>query len=137
MLGGGARDRKANLKMDLKQIQDLFRATDKGDSQRLCKYIHPEVVLTMVGVEGVDAPFDRPGYFRFLEESIRYREGRNERTEHVPAHVKIEGSTIVVRGFLKIEKNESAEEADEYHPYTDVLKIRDGQIVEYDILYDI
>ena len=42
--------------MDVKQMQDLFRATDDGDAQRLKLYLHPELELTMIGVEGVDAP---------------------------------------------------------------------------------
>jgi ketosteroid isomerase-like protein len=120
--------------MDKKQIEDLFRATDDGDAERLCRYFHPDLVLTMLGVEGVDAPFDRPGYLRFLEESIAYRSGRGEQTEHVPTHVKIGDAMIAIRGLLRIS---SRDEADEYHPYTDLLKLRDGQIVEYNIAYDI
>ncbi len=120
--------------MDLMEIQDLFRATDAADVDRLTRYLHPELVLNMVGVEGVEKPFDRPSYFEFLAESVRYREGRRERTEHLPTHVKIESSVIALRGFLKIT---FPDEPDQYHPYTDLLKLRDGQIIEYNIAYDI
>ena len=120
--------------MDLMQIQEMFRATDAADGKRLCEYLHPDLVLRLVGVEGAEAPFDRPAYFRFLEESNADRRGRNERTEHIPTHVKIGRSVIAVRGFLKIE---IPGEADQYHPFTDLLKLRDDQIVEYDIAYDI
>ena len=120
--------------MDLKQVQDLFRATDDGDRGRLEEYLHPDLVLNMIGVDGVDAPLDRVAYLQFLEDSIAYRSSRQERTEHVPTHVKIAETVIAVRGFLKIE---IAGEADQYHPYTDLLKLRDGQIVEYNIAYDI
>ncbi len=120
--------------MDLMKIQDLFRATDEADADRLMRYLHSELVLNMVGVEGVEKPLDRPTYLAFLAESVRDREGRRERTEHLPTHVKIEGSVIAVRGFLKIT---CPDEPDAYHPYTDLLKLRDGQIVEYNIAYDI
>jgi ketosteroid isomerase-like protein len=120
--------------MDEKQIQDLFVATDDGDSERLRRHLHPELVVTMIGVEGVDAPLDRESYFRFLQESIAHRTARGERTEHVPTHVKIAGDTIAVRGYLRIVRKE---DADEYHPYMDLLKLREGQIVEYNIAFDI
>jgi len=120
--------------MDLSRIQDLFRATDEGDAERLARYLHPELVLNMFGVEGVEKPFDLQGYLDFLAESIRYRKDRGEYTEHVPTHVKIEDSVVAVRGFLKIT---FPDEPDQYHPYTDLLKLRDGQIVEYNIAYDI
>ncbi len=120
--------------MDVKQVQELFVATDDGDFERLARFLHPDLVLHMIGVDGVDAPLDRESYLRFLEESIAYRAGRGERTEHVPAQVRIHENSIVVRGYLRIT---SKDIADEYHPYTDLLKLRDGQIVEYNIAYDI
>lgn len=120
--------------MDEKQVQDLFRATDDGDEERLRRYLHPELELRMIGVEGVEAPLDRSSYLRFLQASIAHRSERGERTEHVPVRVKIAGSTIAVRGYLRIVSKDAA---DAYHPYTDLWKLRDGQIVEYDIAYDI
>lgn len=120
--------------MELKQVQDLFFATDDGDAERLVTYLHPDLVLNMIGVDGVDAPLDRESYFGFLKESIAYREGRGERTEHVPAHVQIDGDTIAVRGYLRIASKEAA---DEYHPYMDLLKLRDGKIVEYNIAFGV
>ena len=122
------------MTMDLKQVQELFFATDDGDAERLVGYLHPELVLNMIGVDGVDAPFDRESYFAFLKESIAYREGRGERTEHVPTHVQIEGETIAVRGYLRIASKEAA---DEYQPYMDLLKLRDGKIVEYNIAFGV
>ena len=115
-------------------MQSLFRATDSGDTEMLIEHLHPELVVNMMGVEGVEKPFDRSDYFAFLEESIEYRSGRGEHTEHVPTHVKIEKAVIAVHGFLKITFPDSP---DEYHPYTDLLKLRDGKIVEYNIAYDI
>ena len=88
----------------------------------------------MIGVEGVAAAFDLAAYLKFLEESIAYRQGRGERTEHVPVRVKIDGSIVAIRGYLRITHRD---EADEYHPYTDLWKLRDGRIVEYNIAYDI
>lgn len=120
--------------MDQKQIQDLFRATDDGDQERLRRYLHGELVLTMIGVEGVDAPLDLEGYLRFLEEGIAYRQSRGERTEHVPTHVKAGAALVAIRGYLRIT---SPDAPDEYHPYTDLWKLRDGQIIEYNIAYGI
>jgi ketosteroid isomerase-like protein len=120
--------------MDVARIQDLFRATDDADADKLRDFLHPELQLTMIGVEGVDEPFDLPGYLRFLAESVAYRDDRGERTEHVPTKIKIDAECIAVRGHLRIT---SASEPDEYHPYFDILKLRDGKIVEYNIAYDI
>jgi ketosteroid isomerase-like protein len=120
--------------MDLMEIQDLFRATDSGDAERLAQYLHPALVLNMIGVEGTEEPLDLPSYLAFLAEAIRDRESRHEHTEHVPTHVKIEETVIAVRGFLKITL---PDEPDQYHPYTDLMRLRDGKIVEYNIAYDI
>jgi hypothetical protein len=120
--------------MTEKEVQELVRATDDGDVECLRRYLHPELELNMIGVEGVDAPLDRETYLGFLGDSITDRSGRGERTEHVPAHVMIDGGTIAIRGYLRIT---TRAEADQYHPYTDLLKLRDGQIVEYNIAYDI
>ena len=120
--------------MDVSQIQDLFRCTDEGETDKLRAYLHPDLELTMIGVEGVDTPFDLSGYLKFLEESIAYRKDRGERTEHVPTKVKIDGDRIAIRGQLRIT---SRDEPDEYHPYFDILELRDDKIVEYDIAYDI
>lgn len=120
--------------MDEKTIQEFFCATDDGDFERLRQHLHPELVVTTIGIEGVDEPFDLPSYLKFLEDNIAYRKDRGERTEHVPTHVKIDGAYIAIRGFLRIT---SPEAADEYHPYTDILKLRDGRIREYNIAYDI
>jgi len=120
--------------LDERQVQDLFRATDDADPERLCRYLHPEIVVTMIGVDGVDAPFDRDGYLRFLADSLAHRRDRGERTEHVPVQVMIGDATIVVRGYLRIISKVAA---DAYHPYTDLWKLRDGRIVEYDIAYGV
>jgi hypothetical protein len=120
--------------MDEKTIQEFFRYTDDADTARLERYLHPELVVSTIGIEGVDQPFDLPSYLKFLEENVAYRSERGERTEHVPTHVKIGGAFIAIRGYLKIT---SPEAADEYHRYTDVLKLQDGKIREYNIAYDI
>ncbi|MBW2423233.1 MAG: hypothetical protein JRG86_03245, partial [Deltaproteobacteria bacterium] len=80
--------------MDERTIQGFFRATDDGDFEVLRKHLHPEVIVTMIGVEGVDAPFDLSSYLKFLEENIAGRQSVGERTEHVPTHVKIDGACI-------------------------------------------
>jgi hypothetical protein len=67
-------------------------------------------------------------------ESVAYRDDRGERIEQVPTQIKIDGECIAVRGHLRIA---SASEPDEYHPYFDTWKLRDGKIVEYNIAYDI
>ena len=121
-------------RMDLLDFQDLFRATDEGNGERLSKYLHADLELNLPGVEGVDEPSDRQGYLAFLTESNRFREQRHERTEHLPTHIKIEGSFVAVRGFLKITL---PAQPDQYHPYTDLLKLHQGQIIEYNIGYDI
>jgi len=120
--------------MDVRQVQDLFRCTDDGDMDGLRAHLHPDLRVTMIGVEGVREPFDLPGYLRFLEQSIAYREGRGERTDHLPTRIKIDGERIAVRGQLRIT---SRGEPDEYHPYFDILELRDGRIIEYRIAYDI
>jgi ketosteroid isomerase-like protein len=120
--------------LDEKQIQDLFRATDEGDAERVSRCLHPDVVVTMIGVDGVDEPFDRAGYLRFLQESIAYRSGRGERTEHIPEKIRIGGTRVAIRGHLRIT---SPDAADDYHPYTDVWNLRDGRIVDYFIAYDL
>ena len=120
--------------MDVKRIQDLFRSTDDVDTDKLRSYLHADLQLTMIGVDGVDAPLDLPGYLNFLGESLAYRKDRGERTEHVPAKIKIDGECIAVRGVLRIT---SAGAPDEYHPYFDIMKLRDGKIAKYDIAYDI
>ncbi len=120
--------------MDVSRIQDLFRCTDDGDADKLRGYLHADLQVTTIGVDGVDEPMDLPGYLRFLEESIAYRKDRGERTEHVPTGVKIDGQCIAVRGSLRIT---SASAPDEYHPYFDILKLREGKIAEYYIAYDI
>jgi len=120
--------------MDEKTIQEFFRATDDVKLDQLRNYLHPELVVSTIGIEGVDAPFDLAGYLKFLEDNIAYRQDRGERTEHVPTHVKIGEAFIAIRGFLLIT---SPGAADEYHPYMDILKLQDGQIREYNIAYDI
>ncbi|MAG29862.1 MAG: hypothetical protein CL908_03090 [Deltaproteobacteria bacterium] len=120
--------------MDVKQLQDLFRATDDGDANKLRNYLHPELILTMIGVEGVDGPLDLPGYLQFLDSSIAYRKERGERTEHVPTKVKIQGDLIAIRGYLRII---SPGEPDAYLPFLDIQKLRDGKIAEYNIAFDI
>jgi hypothetical protein len=52
----------------------------------------------------------------------------------VPTKIKIDGDLIAIRGHLRIT---APGEADEYHPYMDILKLRDGKIAQYDIAYDI
>jgi ketosteroid isomerase-like protein len=115
-------------------IQEFFRVTDAGERERLREYLHPDVQVVLIGVEGVEEPMDRDGYLAFNEENIAFREARGERTEHVPTKQLIEGDYIAMRGYLRIT---SPAEPDEYHPYTDILKLRDGKIVEYNIAYDI
>ncbi len=88
----------------------------------------------MTGVEGIDTPLDLPGYLGFLAESVAYRSGWGERSEDVPTKIKIEGELIAVRGDLRIT---GAGEPDEYSPYLDILKLREGQIAEYNIAFDI
>jgi ketosteroid isomerase-like protein len=119
--------------MDLASVQDLFRRTDDGDFEGLRRYLHPDLRVTMIGVDGVTEPLDLPAYLRFLDEGIAYRKGRGERTEHVPTKVRIDGGCIAVRGHLRIAR---ASGPDEYHPYFDLWKLRDGQIVDYHIVYD-
>ena len=120
--------------MDLQRVQDLFCATDDADADKLRDYLHPDLELTMIGVEGVDEPLDLPGYLAFLADSVAHRSGRGERTEHVPTNVKIEGDRIAVRGHLRIT---CVGAPDEYYPYFDILKLRDGKIIEYNIAFDV
>jgi ketosteroid isomerase-like protein len=120
--------------MDLIQVQQFFRATDSGDADKLRDYLHPNVSVTMLGVDGADAPFRLSAYLQFIADSIVYREDRGERTEHIPTRVKIADDLIAVRGYLRIT---SPGQPDEYHPYTDILKLRDGKIAEYNIAYEI
>jgi ketosteroid isomerase-like protein len=120
--------------MDATQIQEFFRSTDAGEQDELRNYLHADVRVAMIGVEGVDEPFDLGGYLRFLAASIAHRKSRGERTEHLPTRIKIDGDLIAIRGHLKIT---APSQADEYHPYMDILKLRDGKIAEYNIAYDI
>jgi ketosteroid isomerase-like protein len=120
--------------MDERQIQEFFRSTDAGEQDELRNYLHADVRVTLIGVEGVLEPFDLGGYLRFIAESIAHRKSRGERTEHVPTRIKIDGDRIAIRGHLRIT---APGEADEVHPYMDILKLRDGKIAEYDIAYDI
>jgi ketosteroid isomerase-like protein len=120
--------------MDLSQIQELFRVTDAGDSDKLRGYLHPDLSVTMLGVDGVDAPLDLDAYLAFIGAAIADREKRGERTDHIPTQVKIAGPLIAVRGYLRIS---APGMPDAYHPYTDILKLRDGKIAEYNIAYQI
>jgi ketosteroid isomerase-like protein len=120
--------------MNLVQVQHLFRCTDDGDAEGMCRFLHPDLRVTMIGVDGVAEPLDLAAYLRFHGDGIAYRKSRGERTEHVPTGVMIEGARIAIRGYLRITH---PGEPDEYHPYFDIWKLRDGKIVEYNIVYDL
>jgi hypothetical protein len=123
-----------NVLKDVGDIQEFFRVTDDGVTDRLRDYLHPDLRVFTIGIEGVEEPMDREGYLKFTEEMIAFRKSRGERTEHVPTRVLIEESYIAMRGYLRIT---SQSEPDDYHPYMDILKLRDGKILEYNIAYDI
>jgi ketosteroid isomerase-like protein len=119
--------------MDLVSVQDLFRRTDDGDFEGLRRYLHPDLRVTLVGVDGAKEPLDLPAYQRFLEASLAHRRGLGERTEHLPTKVKFDGAFVAIRGQLRIAR---AKGPDEYHPYFDLWRLRDGRIVDYQIVYD-
>ena len=120
--------------MDVSRMQDLFRCTDDGDAAKLREYLHPDLQLTGIGVDGIDGPIDLPSYLKFLAQSIAEHSARGERSEHVPTSIMIEGPYIAVRGQLRITSKTAP---DEYYPYFDILKLRDGKIVEYNIAFGI
>jgi hypothetical protein len=123
-----------NVLKDAGDIQEFFRVTDAGETDRLRDYLHDDVRVVLIGVDGVDEPMGKADYLEFIRESIAHRTSRGERTEHIPTKQLIEDRYVALRGYLRIA---SSLGPDEYHPYMDILKFRDGRIVQYDIAYDI
>ena len=120
--------------MDVKQIQEMFRAEDSGDVDTLRQFLHPDLVVNLIGVEEVDGPLSCDGFLRFLEHVVADRASRGERIEHIPSAVKIEGEFVAIRGLLRTCR---PGEPDDFAPYMDLLKLRDGKIAEYNIAFDI
>ena len=61
---------------DVGDIQEFFRVSDAGETDRLGEYLHPDIRVILIGVEGVDEPMDKDGYLRFIHENVAYRESR-------------------------------------------------------------
>lgn len=120
--------------VDVKQIQEMFRAEDAAEVDTVRQFLHPELVVNLIGVEEVDGPLGRDGFLRFLEHVFADRAGRGERIEHIPSVVKIEGDFVAIRGLLR---TCCPGEPDQFTPYTDILKLRDGRIAEYNIAFGI
>ena len=120
--------------VDVKQIQEMFRAEDAAEVDTVRQFLHPELVVNLIGVEEVDGPLGRDGFLRFLEHVFADRAGRGERIEHIPSVVKIEGDFVAIRGLLR---TCCPGEPEQFTPYTDILKLRDGRIAEYNIAFGI
>jgi len=120
--------------VDVKQIQDMFRAEDSADVGTLRRFLHPDLVVNLIGVEEADSPLDLEGFLRFLEHVVADRASRGERIEHIPSAVKIEGNFVAVRGLLR---TCFPKEPDRFVPYVDILRLKDGRIAEYNIAFGI
>jgi len=120
--------------VDVKQIQEMFRAEDSGDVDTLRQFLHPDLVVNLIGVEEADGSLGRDGFMQFLQHVVADRASRGERIEHIPSAVKVEGDFIAIRGVLRTCR---PGEPDYFTPYMDLLKLRDGKIAEYNIAFDI
>jgi ketosteroid isomerase-like protein len=120
--------------VDVKQIQEMFRAEDSADADTVRQFLHPDLVVNLIGVEEADSPLSRDGFLSFLEHVVADRASRGERIEHIPSIVKIEGDFVAIRGLLR---TCYPGEPDQFVPYMDILKLRDGRIAEYNIAFGI
>ena len=120
--------------MDVKQIQEMFRAEDSADVDTLREFLHPDLVVNLIGVEEAHSSLSRDGFMQFLQHVVADRASRGERIEHIPSAVKIEGDFVAIRGLLRTFR---PGEPDDFAPYMDLLKLRDGRIAEYNIAFDI
>ena len=118
--------------MDVESFQDMFRVLDQVDGSSLRNdYLHPDMVVNVLGVEGLDAPLTRDQFISFLHESKNYRDERGESFAHIPSLVKVQGNMAFVDGLLLLTYPEAV---DEYQKYTDFFKLQDDRIIEYNLV---
>jgi hypothetical protein len=86
--------------MDLRRVQDDFRATGDADPDKHRDCLHRDLQILVIGLEGADAPLNLHGYLSFLAGLLGYREGCGGRTVQVPVKVNIERESTGVRGHL-------------------------------------
>ena len=113
--------------MDTKYFQDYFLALDSLQTQELCeKYLHEELLVFVIGVEGVDSPLNREQFLELVETG----HSKSQSVLHIPGIIKFEGALAFVDGYLK---TSVAGQPDHYGKFTDYFKFADGKIVEYNI----
>ena len=113
--------------MDEAFFQEYFRVLDSLEMDALNdRYLHPNLTVYIIGVEGVDEPLNRE---QFLE-VVKAGNSGGQAVLHIPGIVKSQGNLAFVDGYLKISRLGSA---DNYDKFTDYFKFRDGKIYEYNI----
>ena len=113
--------------MDDAFFQEYFRTLDSLEVDTLCnEYLHPDLTVYIIGVEGVDFPLNRD---QFLE-IVKGGNAGDQAVIHIPGIVKSQGSLAFVDGYLKVS---TPGRADHYGKFTDYFKFKDGKIHEYNI----
>ena len=113
--------------MDSKYFQAYFAALDSLQTEELCmRYLHDDLRVFVIGVQGVDSPLDREQFLQLVESG----HSDSQSVLHIPGIVKSEGNLAFVDGYLK---TSIAGQPDHYGKFTDYFKFTDGKIVEYNI----
>lgn len=113
--------------MDDAFFQEYFMALDSLEIDALCnEYLHPDLTVYIIGVEGVDAPLNRD---QFLE-IVRSGNSGEQSVIHIPGIVKSQGNLAFVDGYLKVSV---PDRADNYSKFTDYFKFKGDKIYEYNI----
>ena len=113
--------------MNVKYFQDYFTALDTLQRDLLCdSYLHDELKVFVIGVEGVVSPLDREQFFELVETG----HSDTHFVVHIPGIVRSEGNLAFVDGYLRTSTDG---QPDHYGKFTDYFKFKDNKIVEYNI----
>jgi predicted SnoaL-like aldol condensation-catalyzing enzyme len=118
--------------MDKMQFQTMFAAEDKGDVETFAPFFHPEMTVHMLGVEGQEAPLDKQGLLEYFKKVVEDRKSQGGAFQHIPSWILTQGDLAAVHGEVRIT---SPGAPDTFGTFMDFFKLKDGLIIEYNIVF--
>ena len=87
--------------MDKMQFQTMFKAIDQSDMERIEPFLHPELTVHMLGVEGQEAPLDKQGLLEYFKKVMKDRKSQGGTVQHVPSWIVIQENLASVHGTVR------------------------------------
>jgi len=119
--------------MDKMRFQDMFRAWDAFDLDRLGAFWHDDMSMNIVGLPGRDSALRLKGKESALDFARMVKEQQQSSggaMQHIPDWIIVQEDLAAVQGTLRLV---TPNHADSYGSFLDFFKLRDGQVVEYNL----